>query len=292
MTQVLFAYPEHEKIAEQIRILNGAEQGKADWGHFPDGESKFRILSDVRDKHIIIVCSLNRPDEKLIRLYFFSQLLRSMGAARIVLIAPYLSYMRQDKVFHPGEGIVAKYQAKLLSTMIDELITVDPHLHRIANLSDVFTIATSVKHAAPAMSAWIKKEIPNAVLIGPDSESEQWVSKVAADCNCPFTVSEKIRKGDRDVNVQIKDMSALQGRTPVLVDDIISTGRTMIETIKHLKENNFTTCICVAVHAVFADTAYQDLMAAGATKIISCNTIIHQSNGIDISQLFKINSFA
>lgn len=287
MKRFVFAYPGYESLTEKIAQLNGIEVGTAHWGHFPDGESKLKVLSNVQGSAIVIICSLDRPDEKITRLYLFTSLLRDLGVSKITLICPYLAYMRQDKVFEIGEGISARYHAKLLSLMFDELITVDPHLHRIANLSEIFNIKTEVKHAAPFMSEWILKHVKDPVLIGPDSESEQWVSQVAKGIGCPFTVSEKTRLGDREVKIVMKSEEVLKNKTPVLVDDIISTGRTMIETILHLKSIGHHQAICVAVHAVFAEQSYTQLQDAGATEIVTCNTIVHPSNRIDLTGLFK-----
>jgi ribose-phosphate pyrophosphokinase len=84
------------------------------------------------------------------------------------------------------------------------------------------------------MSEWIKANVPKALIIGPDSESEQWVSTVAKDAGATYTVLEKVRRGDRDVEISVKNLVDLGDRTPVLVDDIISTGRTMFEVIRLL----------------------------------------------------------
>lgn len=193
--------------------------------------------------------------------------------------------MRQDKIFNPGEGVTSEYFGKLISGFADSLITVDPHLHRRDSLK-VYRIPAEVVHAANAISNWIKENIEKPVLVGPDSESEQWVSKVAADAGAPFIVLEKTRHGDRDVEVSIPQVDAYKNHTPVLVDDIISTARTMIETIEHLKKAGMKSPVCIGVHAVFAESAYIDLEITGA-EVFTCNTILHESNKIDLSNLLS-----
>jgi len=288
MSSLFFAYPNNEALCEKIRINNGGEAGFCFWGSFPDTESKIKLNSEVVNRHVVLVCSLNKPDIKLTHLYFFSQLLRDHGAKKITLVSPYLPYMRQDKIFTQGEGITAKYCARLISLIADELYTLDPHLHRISNLKEIYTIPTFTLHAALNLSVWIAKHVKDAVLIGPDSESEQWVSQVARKTGCEYTVLEKIRSGDREVKVKMKNEGLLSGKTPILVDDIISTGRTMIETLEQLRKLKTNNAICVVVHAVFAEQSYEQLLAAGAEKIISTNSILHVSNEIDVSDLFKI----
>jgi ribose-phosphate pyrophosphokinase len=145
-----------------------------------------------------------------------------------------------------------------------------------------------VAHAANHISAWIKNNIVSPILIGPDAESEQWVSEVAKNANAPYIILTKIRHGDRDVEVSIPHFEIYKSHIPVLVDDIISTGRTMIETIGHLKTAGMKPPICIGVHAVFAGNAFHEIKDSGAKEIITCNTIPHETNQIDISDLLIV----
>lgn len=131
----------------------------------------------------------------------------------------------------------------------------------------------------------IKGNIKNPVLIGPDEESRQWVEDVANKAGAPFTVLTKIRHGDKDVEVSVPDVEKYRDHTPVLVDDIVSTARTMIETVDHLNDAAMNSPVCIGVHAVFAGNAYLELEKAGVEKIVTCNTIKHDSNEIDISNI-------
>ncbi len=154
-----------------------------------------RIDADVAGKDIIIACSLARPDENTLPLLFAADAVRELGATRILVVALYLPHMRQDKRFHPGEAVTSKAFARLLSTHVDSLVTVDPHLHRYRSLNDIYQVPTRVVHAAPALAAWIKQHVENALLVGPESKIEQWVSEVAADVGVPFVVLQKTRHG-------------------------------------------------------------------------------------------------
>lgn len=288
MKAIYFALPGNEKLMAALASRENAEVGVAEVRQFPDGETYVRILSEVKNKQVRLVCTLHEPDDKLLSLYFFSQTAKSMEAASVILIAPYLAYMRQDKVFKAGEGITSKYFAQLISSFADGLVTIDPHLHRVSSLGQIYTIPTKVAHAANHISNWIKDTIVQPILIGPDSESEQWVAEVAKNANAAYVVLQKIRHGDRDVEVSLPQVEKYLDCTPVLVDDIISTGRTMIETIGHLKKLRMKPPVCIGVHAVFAGDAYQELKNAGAKEIITCNTIPHESNVIDISDLLDV----
>ena len=280
--RMIVGMPGNEAMATSLATHSSAPLGQIELRQFPDGETYLRYAQEVAGSNLAIVCTLNHPDGKLMPLLFAAKSARDLGAARITLVAPYLAYMRQDRRFRPGEAVTSRYVAELLSDAFDDLVTVDPHLHRYRALSDIYTIATQVVQAAPLLSAWIKKHVSDAVLIGPDSESEQWVSAVARDAGAPFTVLEKTRHGDRNVEIAVKDDSLLAGRVPVFVDDIISSGRTMLEAIRQVKGKTADAPVCVAVHGLFADRSDELLAQAGA-RVVTTNTVRHATNAIDVS---------
>ncbi len=286
MNTVLFGFPGNEELTRKLLNSVDFEIGDCEMRTFPDGESYLRNYSNVAGKKVWIVCTLDRPNTKILPLLFFAKTVKAQGAVSVGLVAPYLAYMRQDKIFNRGEGITSKYFADLICGDFDEVLTVDPHLHRFTNLSDLYSIATNVLHAAGVIAAWIKENVPNALVIGPDSESAQWVSEVAKLAQTPYLVMEKERKGDRDVTVFVHGIEKYAEHVPVLVDDIISTGRTMIETVQHLLAKNMPAPICIGVHAVFADEAYEDLLNSGVQSVVTTTTIPHPSNGIDLLPLF------
>lgn len=282
---IVFSVFGHEYIANEIHKILGYEIGKINFHQFPDEEVVVKIDSDVEDKEIIFVASLDRPNSKIFSLISAVETVRSLGAKKIKLVCPYLPYMRQDKSFHVGEGITSQYFAKLISYYFEELITIDPHLHRWHSLSDIYTIPSKVQHATHNIATWIKHNVAEPIIIGPDMESIQWVSTIAQETQAPFIILEKTRKDDDCVQISIPQIEGFKNHTPILVDDIISTAVTMIETVKQLKILNTKSPVCIGVHAIFAHNAYDDLCHAGAEKIITCNTIPHFSNGIDISDL-------
>lgn len=285
MTTEVIALPGNEIFATRLGRLLGAEIGTLATRSFPDGETYVRIESDVHARNAILVSTLDRPDDKTLRLLFSADAVRELGAARVGLVAPYLAYMRQDRRFKPGEAITSKTFADLLSRGFDWMVTVDPHLHRRSSMAEIYAIPVGVCHAAPSISAWIRENIANPVLIGPDVESEQWASAVAGAAGAPFTVLDKQRHGDRDVEITVRDIDRHLGRQPVLVDDIISSGRTMEAAIHRLTEHGFLAPAVVGVHGIFADDAFARLKAVGAGHIVSCNTVPHPSNAIDLSPL-------
>ncbi len=285
MNAVLFAMPGNEEFARGLVRSTGADSGLIAFRRFPDGESYLRFDTAVEGRSIILVSTLNAPDEKTLPLLFAAQAARELGAARVGLVAPYLAYMRQDKRFQPGEAITSQSYAKILSTALDWIVTVDPHLHRRASMAEIYSIPVAVCHAAPKLADWIKENIPNALVIGPDAESEQWAAAIASSANVPHIVLSKTRLGDRNVKIDFPSLERWRGKIPVLVDDIISSGRTMEAAIKQLRELDFAPPLCLGVHGLFAEDAYERLIVAGAARIVSTNTISHHSNGIDLSNV-------
>jgi len=152
-------------------------------------------------------------------------------------------------------------------------VTVDPHLHRRTSLGEIYSAPALALHAAPFVSAWIARNVSKPALIGPDSEGEQWVSAVAADAGAPYVVTEKTRHGDRDVAVSVPHVERWRDHTPVLVDDIVSTAPTMIETVGHLLAGGMKAPVCIAIHGVLAGAAYDELRDAGAARSVTTNTI-------------------
>jgi ribose-phosphate pyrophosphokinase len=272
-------------MAEALTREIQAEIGAITVRRFPDSESYVRFDTPVAGRSVVLICTLDRPDDKFLPLLFAAAAARDLQAARVGVIAPYLAYMRQDKRFQPGEAITSNDFGRMLSERIDWLVTVDPHLHRHASLGEIYSIPTRIAHSAPLISAWIRGNVDQPLLIGPDSESKQWVAAVARNAGAPYLVLHKTRHGDRDVEVSIPEVERYRGHTPVLVDDIISTAHTMIEPISHLRRQGMPPPVCIAVHGVFAGTAYDDLLQAGAARVITSNTIPHPSNQIDVCGL-------
>jgi ribose-phosphate pyrophosphokinase len=281
---LLLAMPGNEVLTEEIGSALGWKVGEIEERRFPDGESYVRVPTRLDDGPVVLVCTLAQPDEKFLPLIFASATVRELGASRVGLVAPYLAYMRQDRRFNPGEAITSRLVAKLLSQSFDWMVTVDPHLHRYGSLSEIYAIPTRIIHAAPLMSDWIKRNVAQPLIIGPDSESEQWVAAVAREVGAPYSVLEKVRRGDRDVQITLKDMHPWSGRTPVLVDDIISSGRTMIEAVRLLRADNWPSPVCLAIHGIFADQSDELLAAAGA-RVVTANTVPHSTNQLSISRL-------
>lgn len=285
MSVLLVAYPGSESLSQSLLTALNAEPLSVELRHFPDSEIYLRVLGKVADKIVLVACRLDRPNDRVLGLFLLASTLKQLGARRVILVAPYLPYMRQDTSFRSGESISANHFAKFISSAFDALVTVDPHLHRLSSLSAIFDIPALAVHAAPAIAGWIAENIDRPIIVGPDAESAQWVADVAKLVGCPHVVLAKTRTGDRAVEIALPNAERLRNHTSVLLDDMVSTGHTMIAVAKRIKDAGERPPVCIAVHAIFADDAYNELLAAGIARVVTCNTVAHMTNGIDVVPL-------
>lgn len=281
MSRILFNLNGHADIAAAICRQCQASIGDYARRQFPDGETYLRVDSPVRGADVILLCGLEQPDNKFLPLLFLSRQLKQMGARSVGLVSPYLAYMRQDRRFIDGEALTSRHFAELLSNHVDWLVTVDPHLHRYHSLDEIYSVPSRVLHAAPLLAQFVRDE-GDVWLLGPDEESAQWVSVMAETAGVPWAVARKERFGDRDVRVTLPDTSAFSGRRAMLVDDVISSGHTMQRALLALKAQGFEGSDCLCIHGLFADGCDVMLKEAGAARLISCNSILHPSNRVDL----------
>jgi ribose-phosphate pyrophosphokinase len=281
---VLFTLNGAEDLARGLARELDARAGAFERRSFPDGETYIRVDATVDGCDTLILCGLEDPDTRFLSLWFLARALRDAGARSVGLVAPYLAYMRQDKRFQPGEALTSAYFADLLSARFDWLATVDPHLHRYHSLDEVYGIPARAVHAAPLLVDHLARR-EGIVLVGPDAESEQWVGGLGERAGVPWMTARKVRRGDRDVTIELPDLNAFAGRQAVLVDDVISSGTTLERAIAALANAGLGTAACLCIHGLFAGDAEQRLRAAGAGELISTNTIAHDSNRIDVTPL-------
>jgi ribose-phosphate pyrophosphokinase len=282
--RLMFALPGNEAFAERLARAAGAELGVFETRQFPDGEHYVRLRTDPAGREVDVVCSLARADNVVLTLLFAAAAAREQGARTVTLVAPYLGYMRQDTQFHDGEAVTSRTFARLLAAAFDRLVTVDPHLHRFKALAEIYDIPCATLHAGALLGDWIRAEAPDALVIGPDSESEQWAADVAAAAGAPSVVLSKERFGDRDVRITFPDLSAFAGRQPVLIDDIAASGRTLAAAARELAARGFPAPICVVVHAVFGGDAYAEV-ARVAARVVSTDAVPHETNRIPLAAL-------
>ncbi|HLG85515.1 MAG TPA: ribose-phosphate diphosphokinase [Bradyrhizobium sp.] len=253
---------------------------------FPDGELRVTVAPAACTT--IIYASLDQPNDKLIGLLFAAEALRRDGATRLVLLAPYLCYMRQDAAFHPGEAISQRAVGRLLAANVDRVITVDAHLHRTVDIRAVFAgIEADNLSAMPAIGATLLKQgiDPATVIVGPDAESRRWVSDLADRLGLAFTVAQKSRRGDRSVEVALTEPASVSGRPVLLADDIVSSGGTLISAAKALRAAGATAIDAVITHALFPPDMIAAFVEAGVRSVRSTCSVPHPTNAIPLDDV-------
>jgi ribose-phosphate pyrophosphokinase len=253
---------------------------------FPDGESKLTLPTSLTEQ-VLFCQSLDHPNEKLVELLLAAKTVRGQGVKELTLIVPYLCYMRQDKAFHPGEVISQTIVGKFLADLFDNIITVDPHLHRIHHLQQAVPARHAVALSATSLMAdFLHEHLEDPILLGPDSEAEQWVSAVAKPNQWQYGVCEKIRTGDKEVEITLPEID-LQKRAIVIVDDVASSGQTLAVAIKQCLLKKAAHVDVLVTHALFANDAKQRLIQAGVRNIWSTDSVNHESNIIPLAGLLK-----
>jgi len=253
---------------------------------FPDGESKLTLPSELPE-HVLICRSLDFPNEKLLELLLAAKTARDLGATTLTLVAPYLCYMRQDIAFHSGEAVSQPIVGNFLASLFENVITVDPHLHRIQRLEQAVPTKNAVSLTATLLMAeFLRERFNNPLILAPDSEAEQWVSAVAKPNQWQYDVCKKIRKGDRHVEIALPEI-ILEGRAVVIVDDVASSGQTLAVAAKKCLVKKAKHVDVLVSHALFAGDAKQRLKEAGVRNIWSTDSVSHESNIIALSGMLK-----
>jgi ribose-phosphate pyrophosphokinase len=285
-SQLILCFAETQRQSQQLAdALNIACQ-TINIHQFPDNEIKLTLPNKLPE-HVIIYCSLNNPNEKLIALLLAAETARKLKVKTLTLVAPYLCYMRQDIAFHTGEAVSQTIVGKFLAGLFDNIITVDPHLHRIQHLSQAVPAKNAISLSATSlMATFLLQRFEAPILLAPDSEAEQWVKAVAKPNHWEYGVCHKVRRGDKQVNITLPDIS-LKGRKVIIVDDVASSGQTLAETIKLCLHKKAAEVNVLVTHALFGKDVQQSLINAGANNIWSTDSVTHPSNQIALSDLLK-----
>jgi ribose-phosphate pyrophosphokinase len=272
--------PSAAAAARRLAARLGVSAHEIELHRFPDEELRVRVGPAAETT--IVFASLHQPNDKLLALLFAGEALRRGGARRLVLAAPYLCYMRQDAAFHEGEAISQKVVGPLLAQSFDRIVTVDAHLHRTKDIGKVFPgIEAANLSAMPAIAEALRAGFDRqTVIVGPDEESRPWVSDLAAKLGVAHAVARKSRRGDRSVEIAFADASLFAGRPALVVDDIVSSGGTLMACAKALRAGGASAIDAVVTHALFPPELVGTLFAAGIRWVRSTDSVPHPTNAI------------
>lgn len=281
---LVLAFDDDAAQAAALAAALGWPAARIDRHVFPDGETRLRLPPRLPPR-VVLLRGLQRPNERLAELLLAAAGTRELGAERLTLVAPYLGYMRQDMAFVPGEVVSQRHLGHLLAAAFDEVVTVDPHLHRVATLDEVLPGRRGIAlSAAPLLGAWIAAQRPGALLVGPDEEAAQWVRAAAEPLGLDHAVCVKQRHGDREVEVALPAVD-VRGRRVVLLDDVASTGRTLVQAARGVLARGAAGVDVAVTHALFVGDALAQVQAAGVGAVWSSDCVPHPSNVVSIVPL-------
>jgi len=268
--------PTSEALAFKVANELGVTAGKLEVRRFPDGEKYLRVLCDVQGQNVAVIQSIHHtPDELLFEYLLMADTVKDLGAKKVIACIPYFAYARQDERFKPGEALSFKTVSKLIESVgTDEIYTIDMHQHRVLKSSEIFGIPSHNLSAMPLLADHVKKlgKLQNPLVIGPDAEAEQWAKLAAERLHSDYDVFEKKRLGDAKVEIRPRRSDA-RGRDVLIVDDIISTGGTIVEAVKILLGQGAKRIQVACTHPILAPGALEKIRETGVEDIIGTDTV-------------------
>lgn len=283
MPAAVHVFAEAEPAGRRLAEVLGAACAPISVHRFPDGESLVRV--DDTAATALVYRSLDNPNAKLIEVLLAASALRDRGARKVMLVAPYLGYMRQDIAFRPGEAVSQRVIGRLIAAAFDGVLTVDPHLHRVRTLGEVIPGIPAIAVSAAPLLAEAIDRTHRPLLVGPDNESGQWVGEVARHAGLDFIVGAKLRRGDRDVAVTFADSAKVAGRQVVLIDDLVSSGHTLIEAARALLVAGAGRVDAIAVHNLASQEDLALIRAAGLASLRATDSVAGSTSEICVAPL-------
>ncbi|MGC8586985.1 MAG: ribose-phosphate diphosphokinase [Candidatus Micrarchaeia archaeon] len=273
-------------LAEGVARELGSRYASVDYRIFPDGESYLKVPSEVKGDDVLIVQSMNSPQDKR----FFEMLeaidgANNAGAAHVYALIPYLAYARQDKSFAEGEPISAKIVLDHLRYAgVEKLAVVNPHKSKEL---DYFRGSTLSIDAMPYVASRAIEEIENPFILAPDNGAAEMAKGVAEAHSLDWgTIDKERSRSDGSIKIKEAPNMALKGRNVLIIDDMISSGGTVIQAAKFAFGAGAASVRVAAIHLLLAGNALGAMKDAGIESILGANSIEEEIDGckiIDIS---------
>lgn len=249
---------------------------------FPDGERYLRINDEIpENEKVIIIQSTGFPqDENMMELFFILDTLNDMNVTDITVVSPYLGYSRQERRFKEVECISAKATAKLIQAMgVKHLVSVNLHEQSICDLYDIPVDNLS---AMPAIAGYIGEKFEEKpVILAPDKGAQNFAEEIASIIDTEYDYLEKVRLSPEVVETKTKNIS-VDGRKVVIIDDIISTGGTIVNAINILKQQGAKSVDVICVHPVLVNDAVLKISAAGAASVVGTDSLKSDVSNISL----------
>ncbi|HDD36766.1 MAG TPA: ribose-phosphate diphosphokinase [Archaeoglobus veneficus] len=273
-------------LAVKVSKLTGFPMGYIQVEKLPDGEKYVRLSSKVEGKDVFLFNSFaNNPDEMLIETIFLIETIAEYNARSINCIFPYFPYSRQDKRFIEGEAISLKIVSKLFRNLeIDRMFVFDFHLHRIDNLTELFGVEVVNLTAMGKLAKYSMRFGDKLLVVAPDEEAVQWAKVFAEEINSDYIYFKKIRVDAENVIISSQPPD-VEGKDVIIVDDMISTGGTVIQALRVLKQGGCNKVFAACTHAILAKDALKRMLEAGIEDMVASDTILSPISHVTVSDL-------
>jgi len=249
---------------------------------FPDGERYIRINGEV-PKEVVVIQSTGYPqDENLMELFLLLKNLKSLGVERTRVVIPYFGYGRQERRFKSGEAVSAVIVAELLEAAgASEIYSINLHEK---NIKEFFNIPVYEISAMPLIASYISQQMDDPMIIGPDKGALGFATDVSRILKCECDYLEKIRISPEKVETKPKNLD-VAGRDVVIIDDIISTGGTIVSASKILRDLGANKVVVGCVHPVLVEDALLKIFAAGVDDVFATDTLKSDVSNISVAPL-------
>jgi ribose-phosphate pyrophosphokinase len=271
-----------QKLAANIAREMGESLCPMETHKFPDGERYIRINGEVEDG-IVVVQSTGFPhDENLLELFLILKTLKNMEIEKIKVVIPYFGYGRQEKAFNKGEAVSAEVVSQLIEfSGASEVYCINLHDDGIC---DHFQVPAFNLSAIPVIADYLKDKLDDPLIIAPDSGALGFAEEIANIMGCEYDYLEKKRISPEIVETKPKNLD-VEGREAVIIDDIISTGGTIINASQILKERGSSRILVSCVHPVLVEDSLLKIFAAGAEQVIATDTLKSEVSCVSVAGL-------
>lgn len=276
---IIYTFPKTKLLAKKVARKPKAKFSEIEVKDFPDEESYVKFKANPKNQTVVIFNTFDRDqNNRLIETILAAGIAKDYKAKKVILVAPYFPYLRQDTHFNSYDSFSIKYISQL-TKLFDKIFIIDPHLQRI---KDIKSISKNMQRltSANSIANYIKSNFKsNFTIVGPDKESKQWAQKVASKLNKKAVILKKKRETWYKVKVQNKNL----GKNTIIIDDIIGTGNTILETIKVATRGGAKKVTVIGIHAILVKDAAKKITKHA--KLVTTNTIPNKFAKIDVSEI-------